>query len=237
MSNSTDSKNLVGQQPNKNVVTGLISGFAIMVFAGIVSMLSCRSTPSPTPGPISEAVVIIGIDRSGSTEVQRPAQREAAEAATFFADENRTKLGFYAVDNKAVSIKEPDYPEVGLSRSVEAELSTKSKSRSTRTRPLAFWQEMQERYGETKSPTYIAFLTDGGNDFAMDAKEVTTTLKALAGNKNIHVGILGVTPDLLTSVRRDLEPFGERAKQTVQNGQLSREALVSDLMSFLGDLE
>lgn len=233
MSNNSENNKLTGHQANRNVITGVIFGFVFVIVAVIVSMLNCKSVPQP----IDDAVVIIGIDRSGSTEVQRPAQREAAEAATFFADENRTKLGFYAVDNKAVSIQEPDYPEVGLSKSVDAELSTKSKSRSTRTRPLAFWQEMQERFGNAKSPTYIAFLTDGGNDFALDAKEITSTLKALAGNKNIHVGILGVTPDLLTSVRRDLEPFGERAKQTVQTGQSSREALVSDLMSFLGDLE
>jgi hypothetical protein len=233
MSNTTENSNLNGLTANKNVITAVIFGFVFVLVTAVVSILSCNSATQPIP----DAIVIIGIDRSGSTEVQRPAQRKAAEAATFFADENRTKLGFYAVDNKAVSIQEPDYPEVGLSKSVDAELSTKSKSRSTRTRPLAFWREMQERFGNAKSPIFIAFLTDGGNDFALDTNEITSTLKALAENKNIHVGILGVTPDLLTSVRRDLEPFGKRAKQTVQTGQSSDEALVSDLMSFLGELE
>ena len=233
MSNNTGNNELIGQQANKNVITGVIFGFVIVVVAVIVSMVSCRPTSSPTPVPSDEAVVVIGIDRSGSTEGQRPAQSKAAEAATVFADENRIKLGFYAVDKKAVSIQEPDYLSPGLPESVATELDTKPKTRSTGTRPLAFWREMKERFGNNKSPTYIAYLTDGGNDFSSDSNEVTSTLKSLAGNTNIHVAILGVTPDLLTTVRRDLAPFGPRSKQTVRND----EALQSDLMTFLGDLE
>lgn len=233
MSNSTDSKNLVGQQANKNVITGVIFGFVIVIVAVIVSMVSCRPTTTPAPRPSEEAIVVIGIDRSGSTEVQRPAQREAAEAATFFADENRIKLGFYAVDKKAVSIQEPGTLAPGLPESVATELDTKPKSRSTGTRPLAFWREMKERFGNNEYPTYIAYLTDGGNDFAADTDEITSTLRSLADNPNIHVAILGVAPDLLTDVRRDLAPFESRGKQSVRNDQ----ALRSELMTFLGDLE
>jgi hypothetical protein len=233
MSNITDKNLLGGQQPNKNVVTGLISGIAIVLVVALVSVVSCRPKGSPAPEPSGEAVVIIGIDRSGSTEVQRPAQREAGEAATFFADENRIRLGFYAVDKKAVSIHEPSNLAPGLPESVATELDTKPKSRSTGTRPLAFWREMKERFGNNKYPTYIAYLTDGGNDFATDTDEITSTLESLADNPNIHVAILGVAPDLLTDVRRDLAPFGSRGKQSVRNDK----ALRSELMTFLGDLE
>ncbi len=233
MSNNTGNNELIGQQANKNVITGVIFGFVIVVTAVIVSMVSCRPTTTPTPGQTDEALVIIGIDRSGSTEVQRPAQREAAEAATFFADENRIKLGFYAVDKKAVSIQEPNSLAPGLPESVAKELDTKPKTRSTGTRPLAFWREMKERFGNNKYPTYIAYLTDGGNDYASDTDEITSTLRSLGDNPNIHVAILGVTPDLLTAVRRDLAPFGSKGKQSVRNDQ----ALRSDLMTFLGDLE
>jgi hypothetical protein len=239
MSNITDKNLLGGQQPNKNVVTGLISGIAIVLVVALVSVVSCRPKGSPVPSPASEAVVIIGIDRSGSTESQRPAQRIAAEAATFFADENRTVIGFYAVDKKAVPIQEPtESIGPGLSDSVLAEFTTKKQARSVGTRPLAFWREMQERYSKTTSPTFIALLSDGGNDFQGDTTEITSTLQSLAKNPNIHVAILGVASDLAIATRRDLAPFGpKRANLSIQSGKSDEEALRSDLMTFLGDLE
>ncbi len=199
------------------------------------SKKSTDRAPSP---PSLDPIVIVAIDRSGSTEVHRESQRLAAEAATAFSADNHNLLGFYAVDRKAVSIQEPKSFDIGgLSDSVKAEFETKPSSRSVGTRPLAFWQEINERYQTTKAPVYVAFLTDGGNDYAADKKAVTSTLKQLSSNPNIHVAILGVNSDLSTDIRRDLSPFGNRGIHSVQNGKASNAALRAELMTFLGGIQ
>lgn len=180
-------------------------------------------------------VVIVAIDRSGSTDAFRESYKLASMAATAHTADNRSSLGFYAVDRKAISIDEPHRYEVGgLTASVQSELSSRQSQRSVGTRPLALWQEMTERFGNANTPVYIAFLTDGGNDFAGEHKLVTAALKQLSTNNNVHVALLGVNPELSTNARRDLQPFGERGLLTLQNGMASKEALRADLMRFIG---
>ena len=223
------------RKSDTNFVPATLIGLSVVTLVVGGCIRNAQSTPNPPP---MDPIVIIAIDRSGSTDVHRKAQQLAAEAATAYSADNHNLLGFYAVDKKAVSIQEPkSYDLGGLSASVKAEFATKSASRSVGTRPLVFWQEMFERYGKTKSPVYVAFLTDGGNDYAADKKTVSSTLEQLSSNPNIHVAILGVHPDLSTDIRHDLSPFGSRARQSVQNGNASDEALRADLMTFLGGIE
>ena len=205
----------------------------------ITSILGTGCTGKSSHGaPKVYPVVIIAIDRSGSTDVFREGYKLAAKAATAYTADHRNLLGFYAVDRKAVSIEEPRRYQVGgLSRTVSSELETKSSNRSVGTRPLAFWQEMNERFASSKSKVYIAFLTDGGNDYADENKAVTAALKQLATNSNIHVALLGVNPDLSSSIRRDIAPFGDRGRLTIQTGNANKEALRSELMLFTGAIK
>jgi hypothetical protein len=223
------------RRSDTNFIPATLIGLSVVTLVVGGCIRNAQSTPKPPP---MDPIVIVAIDRSGSTDVHRKAQQLAAEAATAYSADNHNLLGFYAVDKKAVSIQEPkSYDLGGLSASVKAEFETKPSSRSVGTRPLAFWQEMVERYGTTKSPVYVAFLTDGGNDYSGDKKTVSSTLEQLSANPNIHVAILGVHPDLSTDVRHDLSPFGSRARQSIQNGNASDEALRADLMTFLGGIE
>jgi hypothetical protein len=200
-----------------------------MMLVLLVAGCSKQSNRSAYP------VIIVAIDRSGSTDAFRENYKLASMAATAYTADNRSLLGFYAVDRKAISIDEPHkYTVGGLTASVQAELASRPSQRSVGTRPLALWQEMTERFGNAKTPVYIAFLTDGGNDFAGENKLVTASLKQLSTNNNVHVAFLGVNPELSTNARRDLQPFGERGLLTLQNGMASKEAIRADLMRFIG---
>jgi len=211
-----------------------VQAFCIVLSMFVMLVAGCVSVSNEASQKV-HPIIIIAIDRSGSTEAFRESYKLAAIAATAHTADNRSSLGFYAVDRKAISIDEPHRYEIGgLTPSVQAELASKPNQRSVGTRPLAFWEEMTERFGDTKTPVYIAFLTDGGNDFAGEKKPVSASLKKLSENTNVHVALLGVNPELSTSMRRDIQPFADRGLLTVQNGRASTGALRADLMRFIG---
>jgi len=193
-----------------------------------------QNVPTPAIQKSSNIPInIFGIDRSGSTARMREQQKAVVTAGFIFAGKRREKVGVYVVDSKSApvfSVREISKRERPLP-SVLKEFDTVTSVRGSRTRPAAFWKQMSDDYAAS-NPTIrirINYVTDGDNDWAMDARKINEYINRLSQNPNVYIALIGLDKDQVEPLKKQFRPFGERCTFSIGTNQGEMIDAVSSL--------
>lgn len=159
-----------------------------------------------------EAVNIVALDRSGSTIAIRRNLRLLLANAFNRSQDAGQQFAVWAVDRQAVCLYGPRKADQDrLPPEVQKQLEPGAAPKTeTRTRPALFWEEMANRYPQSPTLVRIAYLSDGGNDFAGDLPRIETAARKLGGNPKVYVTIAGVQADQRGWLERAFAPLGSR---------------------------
>lgn len=196
------------RQVNRFLKSGTSAGFAtVAAIAAVAGGGAGCSSPTATERPIN----VIAIDRSGSTEAIRPAQLRTLTAAFARAAKRREELTVYAVDRQSLCVYSPRQLKAAdrVPDEVERQFAAGGNAATrTRTRPAAFWEQMAQTYATETRPVRILYLTDGGNDWAAEARKLEGAVTKLAANPRVKVGVVGVNADQYRTLQAQFAAFG-----------------------------
>ena len=159
-----------------------------------------------------DAINIVAVDRSGSTAGIRRNLRLLLVNAFNRSQDAGQQFAAWAVDRQAICLYGPRKAELDrLPPEVQQQLEPGAAPKTeTRTRPALFWEEMANRYPQSPTLVRIAYLTDGGNDFAGDLSRIQAAVQRLARNPKVYVTIAGVQADQRGWLERAFAPLGPR---------------------------
>ena len=198
-----------------------------IALAGSVLLAGCRSPAPPAAGPLPPGAKapapakpplnVVAIDRSGSTAPMRNRQIDLLKQMVLEGRQRGERLTIWAVDNKAVSVLQPEpmSDDYVIRQAALVELKTPSKERATRTRPALFWEKMADEFSGPNAPNGIVrilYCTDGDNDWADEANDLKKAADRLAQNPRVFVSMAGLKPDATEPLKKQFAAFGDRAK-------------------------
>jgi len=184
--------------------------YVLIVTAGIAG---CTSSPhgllpaQPNPNTVN----IVAVDRSDSTGDMREDLNKLVAFSYSSCVDRGQQFAVWAVDRESYCLYGPRPAlEDRLPNNVFNELQRKGHNTAFRTRPAKFWEAMAKRYQQSPTVVRMAYLTDGGNDYAADGPRIRKAVKRLAANERVFVAIAGVRPNQREWLEEAFAPFGSR---------------------------
>jgi hypothetical protein len=169
---------------------------------GVAALVSCRPSPNPQSGtstaPPSPPLLVVAVDRSGSTEATRLEHLERLRGLTDVAAGSSRPLSVWSFDRKPVCIWGPAVPddENALLEVMKKELLPDPTITRKMTRPALLLDVLQADAAVKKSShTDVVILTDGDSEVADDTPLFKKSAHALHQCPSIRLFVLGVRPE------------------------------------------
>ncbi len=172
------------------------------VVAALVTLGGCA--PSAGKGAATDpkapppALLVVAVDRSGSTDPVRGAQLDTLDLLVKIALSGDRNLSVWAFDNHPVCLWGPRVPygPAALEQVKRQELGPNSKANRRITRPALLLRALaQEPDFQRATAADIVLLTDGDAEDASDHTTFIKTAQELGKNPHLRLCIIGIRPE------------------------------------------